>query len=325
MDLSVYLPLYLGLALVAVLPRMVRILPPRTGVWCLSAAALTASISWIVSLSLIALTGLGRITFVANEGHFSASVWRRMDPVGVWTARVAGVVLTVCLARLVHRLVLELLARRQIRRLSGGFNTDDVLVFVDDEAPHAYAVGGRHPRIVVSRGLIRGMDAAERRAVLSHESAHLRHRHDMHLMVLRLAAALNPLLRPFVPAGALAVERWADEETAVSVGDRVLVARALVRAALAGSERARTPPAALAHATGDVSFRVTALMQGPPRPRRSITAVASLLLIATFMAPGVTATNLGDLLDAAMPGNGGGHGPAQVTTPGRTAVPQHRP
>lgn len=301
MDFTVYLPLFLGFTLAAVTPRIARLLPPRTGAWVLSAAAVTASASCAVSLCMIAFTGLGRTSFVAHEGHWSANEWRRSDPVGVWTAAIAGAVFALCLAMFIHACLRELSARRQVDRLSKGFGHDDLLVFVDDDQPHAYAVGGRRPRIVISRGLLRSLEPAERRALLSHETAHVRHRHHLHLLVLRLAAAINPLLRPFVPAGALTVERWADEETAVAVGDRTLVAKALLRAALAGAEHARLPHGVLAHSTGDVPRRVTALMQAPPRPRWSVTAAASMLLVATIVAQGLAANNLDSLFDKASP------------------------
>lgn len=301
MDWWVYLPLYVVFVLAAVTPRIVRILPPRTGVWCLTAAAITAALSWFASLSMIGFTGLGRLPYVATEGHWSASMWRAVDPVDVWTARIAGAVLAAVLVLFSIRLTRELASQRQIRRLTGRLRSNDMLVIVDDVEPHAYAVGGRHPRIVISRGLLRGMSLAERRAVLAHEIAHVRLHHDVHLRILRLATAMNPLLRSFVPAGELAVERWADEETATNLGDRTLVARALLRAALAGASGSRRPNGALAHAAGDVELRVSALMKAPPRPRRSMTALAMLLLVATVVMPVFAATNLDGKLDSAVP------------------------
>jgi Zn-dependent protease with chaperone function len=298
-DWWVYLPLYAGLVLTVAIPRIARLLPPRTGMWCLTTAAATAAISSIVTLSLIAFTGLGRLPVIATKGHWSASRWQQVDPVGVWTARIAGAVLTVALVLFGVTLFREIASLRQVRRLTGRLDSDQMLVIVDDEAPHAYAVGGRHPRIVISRGLLRGMNAAERRAVVAHETAHIRHRHDVHLRVLRLASAANPLLRPFVPAGVLAVERWADEETATSLGDRTLVARALLRAALAGAASGLRPHGALAHAAGDVEARVCALMKAPPRPRRSMTAIAVTLLVATIVMPVFAWTNLDSKFDSA--------------------------
>jgi Peptidase family M48 len=297
-DVSVYIPLYLGVTLTVVTPLIVRLLPPRTGVWCLSAAAVTAAASWAVSLAMITFTGLGRITFVADEGHWSATLWRRVDPVGVWTARVAGTTLALCLGAFGYALLHELVVRHQLNQVSGRFGTSETLIFVDDDAPHAYSVGGRRPRIVVSRGLLRSLSTPERRAVLAHEAAHVRHRHDLHLSIVRLAVSLNPFLRPFAPAGELAVERWADEETAAAVGDRTLVARTLLRAALVGTGTTR-PHGSLAHSSSDIGRRIRALMQAPPRPRWSMAAIAWLLLIATITAPFFAADNLDGLFNRA--------------------------
>jgi len=298
-DVSVYLPLYLGFALAVVTPRVVPLLPPRTGVWCLSAAAVTAAASWLVSLALISFTGLGRIRFVADEGDWSASLWRRLDPIGVWTARIAGAVLCVCVAMFVAVLLRELRSRRVVNRLTSGLESTGLMVFVDDETPHAYAVGGRRPRVVISRGLLRTMAPAERRAVFEHETAHVRHHHGTHLMVLRLCAGINPLLRPFRPVGELAVERWADEETAAQIGDRSLVARTVLRAALAGVTHADRPAGALAHSGGDVSRRVRALMQAPPPPRRSMTMATTALLVATISASVLSASSVNRMISAA--------------------------
>jgi Zn-dependent protease with chaperone function len=300
MDFSVYLPLFLAIGLAAVAPQIARSLPPRTGVWVLSVAAATVAVGWIVSLAMIAFTGLGRMPLVAHEGHWSASRWRHDDPVGVWTATIAGLVLVACLLRFMLDAAREIAARHLVRRISRGFGSGDMVVFVDDEAPHAYAVGGRHPRIVISRGLLRTLTSAERRAVLEHETAHVRHRHHLHLLVIRLAAAVNPLLRPALPVAVLAVERWADEATAATIGDRTLVARALLRAALAGAERRDLPHGVLAHhGAGDVGERVHALMQEPPRPRLSMTLATSALLVATIVAPAIAASNLDSLFDQA--------------------------
>lgn len=297
MAFSVYLPLYVGIFLAVVTPRIGRTLPPSTEVWCLTIAAIVAAASLVFSLSMIAFTGLARLPMVADEGNMSADAWRALDPIAVWAAILAGICLCVAVALFLRATIGEVIAQHQVRRLSRGFDTDERLVFVDDAVPHAYAVGGRHPHIVISRGLVSALGAAERRAVLAHETAHLRYRHHAHLRVLRLTAALNPLLVPFVRAGVLAVERWADEETAVRVGDRTLVARTLLRAALAGT--GTVPSGVLAHTTGDVGRRVTALMKAPPRQRWSAATLTSMLLVATIATPIHALSSLDALVNAA--------------------------
>ncbi|WP_406331745.1 M56 family metallopeptidase [Streptomyces sp. NBC_00203] len=85
------------------------------------------------------------------------------------------------------------------------------LAVVDDPVPAAFALPGTPGRVVVSSGMLQALSTDERRALLAHERAHLSHRHHLFLLVLQLAAAVNPLLRPLVREGAFAVERWADE------------------------------------------------------------------------------------------------------------------
>ncbi len=298
MTVSVYLPLVLGIVLALSAPALVRTLPPPVAVWSLTCAAVASAIAWTVSLGIIASTGVERTSFVAHLVNYSATYWRHVDPVAVPSAIAAGIVFLACLGLFVRAIGQELASARGIRRLADGFRGPSGVVFVDDETPHAYAVGGRRPRIVVSSGLMRSLGAGERRAVLAHEAAHLRRRHHVHLRVLRLAAAVHPVLRPAVRAGVLAVERWADEEAARSLGDRTLVARSLLRAALAGNG-ASAPAGVLAHSTsGDVSRRVAALLAAPPRPRWSVAAVSAMMVVAAILSPVYSADHLDTLLSA---------------------------
>jgi peptidase M48-like protein len=295
----VYLGLFLGVVVALSAPRIARTLPPRTGVWLLSAASVTSAAGLLGSLTTIALTGAARVPSLASEGHVSAVAWRHVDPIAAWAATVAAIVIGVAIVLFANGVRRELVAGWGIRKLVRTMAGDDRLVVVDDDYPHAYAVGGRNGRIVVSRGLLRELSADERRAVLAHETAHLRSNHHVHLRVVRVAAALNPLLRPCVPVAQLAVERWADEDTAAVVGDRTLVARALVRAALAGATRKRAPHGTLAHTASDVGQRVAALMQAPPRPRWIIAVATLALLLATAAAPIYAADSFDNLLNSA--------------------------
>ncbi|MEV5747139.1 M48 family metalloprotease [Actinoallomurus sp. NPDC052308] len=68
-------------------------------------------------------------------------------------------------------------ARRACARLGPGTGR---LVVLDQPAIEAFAVpAGRkdHGRIAVSTGTLRTLNADERRVLLAHETAHLRHRH----------------------------------------------------------------------------------------------------------------------------------------------------
>ncbi|MEV4640523.1 M56 family metallopeptidase [Actinoplanes sp. NPDC049548] len=50
---------------------------------------------------------------------------------------------------------------------------------LDGPLPFAYCLPGRSPRVVLSGGALRVLDRAQVAAVIAHEQAHLRHRHDL--------------------------------------------------------------------------------------------------------------------------------------------------
>jgi Zn-dependent protease with chaperone function len=50
---------------------------------------------------------------------------------------------------------------------------------LDGPLPFAYCLPGRSPRVVLSGGALRVLDAGQVGAVIAHEQAHLRHRHDV--------------------------------------------------------------------------------------------------------------------------------------------------
>jgi hypothetical protein len=131
----------------------------------------------------------------------------------------------------------------------------------------AYAVPGRPAQVVVSDGLLAGLDPEEAEAVLRHERAHLRHRHHD---ALALAGDVEARLGWFPPARAsaaalrLAVERWADEDAgATSASARPAVRTALLKTV--GLVPA-SPVAAFTDAC-TVAARVRALASTPPAPR----------------------------------------------------------
>jgi beta-lactamase regulating signal transducer with metallopeptidase domain len=151
------------------------------------------------------------------------------------------------------------------------------VVLADDE-PYAYAVPGWPGRIVVSRGLLHGLDGSGRRAVLAHEQTHLSERHDLHLFAAAVATALNPLLFRSPAALSLACERRADEVAARTVGDRQAVARAITTAVW---PQFSGPTWAVAGA--DVPVRVQALLS-PPRHGRLVSTVLFIVVLLTVAA-----------------------------------------
>lgn len=135
---------------------------------------------------------------------------------------------------------------------------------VEDDRPDAYAVAGHPGHIVISSGMLRILDGRERAVLLAHERAHLRNRHHRYLLLARVSAAAVPMARLVTRRLRLAVECWADEDAAVEVGDRRLVARTLIRAALARTAFSRD--AGLRLGELGVPARVEALLGSPPVP-----------------------------------------------------------
>jgi len=137
---------------------------------------------------------------------------------------------------------------------------------VEHDRPDAYALGGPLGHVVVSTGMLRLLDPAGCNVLFAHERSHLRHRHHRYLALARVTAAAVPVLGFVTGRLRLAVERWADEDAGEAAGgDRRLVARTIVQAALARTDFDAN--AALALGAVGVRARVEALLSpAPARP-----------------------------------------------------------
>ncbi|MGW3738400.1 M56 family metallopeptidase [Streptomyces sp. NPDC005148] len=279
-------------------PGVGRRLPPRTAAWMLTSAAVIAAGSWVTGLAMIGFTLIGQIPEVAEEGRWSPHLLAADTPID-WPVAAAcalavvacAVALTVASWRRVRGLVD---AWRECRQLS----TAGDLAVLDDPVPAAFALPGIPGRVVVSSGMLQALTAEERPALLAHERAHLACRHHLFLLVLQLAAAVNPLLRPLTQAGAFALERWADEMAGAALADRPLVARAVARAALA-TKRTRQP--AMAATGGPVPQRVQALLAPPTPLRRGLVMAFATLIVVCSASPALAAHDMDRLFDAAIP------------------------
>jgi Zn-dependent protease with chaperone function len=269
---------------------LARRLSPRAAAPLLTLLALTTSLATGLVLCLAAFSALARQPDVAAVGGWSRTTLRPWPqlPVswGILAAATASVLLVAALGYFACAARELVRASRVCRGLDVG---PDRLVITSDDRPTAYtvpaySVAARTGAIVVSTGMLRLLRADERRALLAHEAAHLRHHHASYLLVARLAAAANPLLRPLARDVRLAVELWADQVAADEVGDSRIVAQALARASLAAAAPARRAALALAMAQTDVSARVRALMDRPPRLYPWAMAVALALTVASSTA-----------------------------------------
>lgn len=290
MHLAIYLPLLAAALLGVAAGPLARLLPPATAARLLSAAALLTAGAATFVLAVLAFTLVAEAAPVAALGSWSTVALDAANPVPDATSSVAALavcVVVVLATRAARRRVRAALAVRRLCVSLGGGPGD--LVVVDDPHLDVFAVPARRGRIVASRGLLASLPASERRAVLAHESAHLRSHHHRYRLVAELAAAVNPLLLPLVSAVEFATERWADEAAAAVVGDRAVVARALARTGLRAAPRrtAVWAAAAMRATTAGASplvRRVEALLEPAPRRRPMLVAVVAMLLAVTVAA-----------------------------------------
>jgi bla regulator protein blaR1 len=158
---------------------------------------------------------------------------------------------------------------------------------VDYPTAAAYCLPGLRSKIVVSVGALELLDRGELAAVLAHERAHLRERHDLVLLpftALRRAFPRSATCADADRAVALLVEMLADDHALRALPARELVS-ALVRFGTAGA--CPTPNGALAAAEGEVAARVARLIQPVrPLPAGAIAAIClgAALLVATPVA-----------------------------------------
>ena len=277
MTLAVYLPLLLP-ALVALAARFATDRArPRVAVPALVTASVLTAAATVWSLLLLILTLFDDLpSMIALDDRAGTHL---PEPVPDWVAVTAVTLLTVALVRLERDVHLRRSAARRLRHAgpaAGG------VVVADWAEPLAVAVPGRPGEILLTTGMLRILDASERRAVLAHERAHLAHHHHVAALLAGAAAAVNPLLRPARESVTYLVERWADEEAATGVGDRDLVARAVARAALATATHTAPVPALGMHG-GVIVRRVRALHSPPPPSARWQLAVLATVAVACLL------------------------------------------
>ncbi|MEU1782594.1 M48 family metalloprotease [Streptomyces abikoensis] len=318
MTWAVWAPLIIPFLAVPAARRLAAALPPRPAALLLVAAAVTLACLSGAALALLAGAAVLRLPVVASLGHLSVPLLERIAPaavpVGVVAAVAAGAV-AVAVARVLHG---HRAARARVSRELAGHSRAGDLTVLPDEGADAYALPGRPGGVVVTAGMLRGLDADERAVLLAHERAHLTGRHHLLLLLARLAACAHPALRGLREPLAFQVERWADEAAAVAVGDRRLAARAVARAALAASAapagRVR-PAGALPAAAGPVPRRVAALLSAPPVARgafaraRSVSAVLLACLLVSGAAAAEATTDLHEDIETAQAGSAAPPGP----------------
>ncbi len=261
---------------------------------CLSAGLCLVGAGFVVALNPLGdeiVTALARFGEHLWNGHPLTGMSGGGIVAGTLATGCAGVLFGALLRSLVlalrrrhtHRLVLDLLTGGQRPEIGG-----ELLVGVrilDHAGAVAYTLPGWHSRVVLTAGLVNLLAPEELAAVVAHERAHVRSRHD--LLVLPFQAWVTVL--GWIP-GARAAGRAVGELTEMLADDWACgrtsgpaLRRALAKVALAGVPNVGTAgavtPAVAGHA---VAGRVERLRVVSPGRRGAVTAayVAAALLVA---------------------------------------------
>jgi Zn-dependent protease with chaperone function len=258
---------------------------PRAAIVLWQSIALAAVLSAFSAGIAIA----SRLFVPGPDGRPTATITSEIDALGwpLWAAyvivfaitlviggRLTFAVLQVAIAtrrrRAHHRMVVDLVGKSQGNHLR----------ILDVAQPLAYCLPGVRSRVVVSEGALNALGDNEMAAILSHERAHLRARHDL---VLEMFTAVHAAFPRFVRSGnaldavRLLIEMLADDAAVRAAGPTPL-ARALVACA-----SGRTPSGALA-AGGPTTVLRLRRLGGRPNSR-AVAATAYLAAAAVLAVP----------------------------------------
>jgi Zn-dependent protease with chaperone function len=294
---------------------------PATAILLWQALGLTGGLAAVGALLAMAIGGT-RVARSGVAGGLTAMVWEsalaRTDGVGrllisgepllLTLARAASLLAGISLfAVLCWMLVMAFAGAVQARRrqrellalLAHGDPKAPGALVIDYPAAAAYCLPGIKSQIVVSVGTLDLLAPAELAAVLAHERAHLRARHDLVLIPftsLRRAFPRSRMISQAYRTVALLVEMMADDRAlriparGRCAEERTLLARELATALLrfgTAPVSADAPAGAMAATEGDLTARVNRLLT-PPQPltraARASILIGSAALVAVPIA-----------------------------------------
>lgn len=222
----------------------------------------------------------GHLCFVHQPRTAGSLVgWLVLAGCGAWVALAVGGHL-----RRLHE------ARRLVRSLRAGSRpTAGGIRLVESPTPLSVTAGVLRPEIYVSSGLVSSVPAEVLAVVVEHERSHVARRDGARKLLARLVslAHLPGTRRRLLADLGLACEQACDEDAALRIGDRLLVAEAII-AMERRLSKGQDGLGALASAFGgnDVAPRVQALLAVPsPEHRRSrVVLWVAVLAVALVVA-----------------------------------------
>ena len=258
---------------------------PRAAIVLWQSIALAAVLSAFSAGIAIA----SRLFVLGPDGRPTATITSEIDVLGwpLWAAYVIVFAITLVIgARLTYAVLQVAIATRRRRAHHRmvvdlvGKSQGNHLRILNVAQPLAYCLPGVRSRVVVSEGALNALGDNEMAAILTHERAHLRARHDL---VLEMFTAVHAAFPRFVRSGnaldavRLLIEMLADDAAVRAAGPTPL-ARALVACA-----SGRTPSGALA-AGGPTTVLRLRRLGGRPNSR-AVAATAYLAAAAVLAVP----------------------------------------
>lgn len=287
---------------------------PRLGIVAWQSVSLAAVGAVILAGAALALPAVPVSTSLADLVSACVTGLRQQytTPAGAAASGAGALTAAAVLVRAGHCLVAALVSnarerRRQLRSLALTARRHDHCgaLVVEHAAPAAYCLPGRRREIVLTTAALAALGDGELAAVLAHERAHLRARHDVALAAagaLRRAFPGVPLFRDALEEMTRLVEMAADD-AATREHERLTVATAIVRLAEASA------PAAALGAGGSTSVRRVRRLVAPAQPlgrlrsALALTGAAAVLAlpVSVAVAPAVVAVTA-DLCPVPLPG-----------------------
>lgn len=266
---------------------------PRAGVLVWQASVASA-LSALLLLGVTALRPVQSVSLdVGHLVHACSEALRDHDVTSpsvlhLYGAVVAAAVVTLLVRAAVVRALVVRRGRQRQRALLDLVSTRHAALagvhVLEHEVPGAYCVPGDGGRVVVTTGALACLTDAELNAVLAHERAHLRGRHDLVLFgadVARRAFPRSAFLRSAQAHLRLLVEMVADDR-ACRTARAADLATALVRL----GQQAHPLPSSALGAAGDTLARVERLLAAAPGRRTSglaAVALSAVLLVTPFV------------------------------------------
>jgi Zn-dependent protease with chaperone function len=269
---------------------------PRAAIVLWQSIALAAVLSAFSAGIAIA----SRLFAPGRDGRPTATVTSEIEVLGwpVWLAYVLVLAITLVIGARLATAVLQVAIATRRRRAHHRMMVDLLdmshestpppqvcikasgLRILDVRQPLAYCLPGVRSRVVVSEGTLKSLSDSEIGAILTHERAHLRARHDL---VLEMFTAVHAAFPRLVRSGSaldavrLLIEMLADDAAVRAAGPTPL-ARALVACA-----SGHTPSGALAAGGPTTVLRVRRLCGRPNS--RAVAAGAYLAAAAVLVVP----------------------------------------